>query len=256
MYVHETTSDAYLHLLNNVVFNHDALSSPRGQPIREIYNYMFKVANPTSDPIRTMDEERNKTIADYTQKEMNWYISGHRSVESAVQISKFWGNLANPDGTINSNYGYLSLKEVSEGDYYMELMANKESGYLNSAPSPTKTPWEWVKNCLIKDKDSRQAVLRINKPHHAWEGNKDFPCTMHVNFHIRSNLLNSTVVMRSNDVVKGAVYDIPFFVYLQNRMCLELSQYYPELRSGSYTHIAHSMHMYEKDLSTVMKMLG
>jgi len=256
MYVHLTVDEAYLELLKNVVYHYDILSTPRGQSIREIFNYTFKVLRPTPEPIKTKDFERNNKIEDYTKKEMDWYLSCHRSVESAASISKFWGGLANPDGTVNSNYGYLTLKDKSEGDEYMELLLKSECTYLNSYPIPTKTPWEWAKTSLINDKESRQAVMRINKPYHAWNGNKDFPCTMHANFHIRNNLLNMTVVMRSNDVVRGTVYDVPFFIYLQERMISELSTHYPELKIGTYTHIAHSMHMYEKDLETVLKMIG
>lgn len=256
MHVHLTVDEAYLELLKNVVCNFDIISSPRGQEVREIFNYTFKVTNPISQSIKTKDEERNKKIEDYTKKEMDWYLSCHRSVESAASISRFWNNLANPDGTINSNYGYLALKDKSEGDEYMELLLKNECTYLNAHPLPTKTPWEWARTCLIKDKDSRQAIMRINKPSHAWCGNKDFPCTMHANFHIRNNMLNMTVVMRSNDVVRGTVYDVPFFIYLQERMISELNTFYPELKIGTYTHIAHSMHMYEKDLETVLKMIG
>jgi len=248
-----TTSEAYLDLLKNIVENYENLSSPRGQLIREISNYIFEVKKPTSESIITNDLERNTIIKDYTIKEMEWYLSGFRSVESATKISKFWNKIANPDGTVNSNYGFLTMKDHSEGDGSYESYPNTLACDMSSFK---RTPWEWAKQSLLNDKDSRQAVMRINKPYHAWIGNKDFPCTMHVSFSIRNENLNMTAVMRSNDVLRGTVYDVPFFVYLQNKMTLELLDKYPNLKTGSYTHIAHSMHMYEKDLSVILKMIG
>jgi thymidylate synthase len=79
---------------------------------------------------------------------------------------------------------------------------------------------------------------------------------MHGLFLIRKNRLNLSIVMRSNDLVKGLVYDLPFFVSLMEQMVNELASTYPDLEVGQYRHLSHSMHLYESDIDKVRAMLG
>ena len=238
---YQTTDEAYREVLRDVFNNPDYRAAPRGLPIREKVDYSFSVLNPTSSPIKTADEERNKTIADYTAKEVALYDSGTNKVAAFAEASKFWLKLANPDGTINSAYGHLLWK------YY-----SCASGFSNRV----MTPWEWAKESLQADKDTRQAVMHFALPEHKWVGNKDQVCTLSGNWLIRENKLNLTIVMRSNDVVLGLVYDLPWFCSLMDKMLEELKPTYPDLQKGKYTHIAHSMHAYERDTGVIQKMLG
>jgi thymidylate synthase len=250
MLTYKTTSDAYMDALHNVWHNHQFRSAPRGLPVRETMNYSFTVLNPTSDPIITLDPERNKVIADYTAKETALYDSRTNRVEDFAKASKFWEKLANPDGTVNSAYGYLIWKNPSYGNEFYEH--NEDGTYLEYM----RTPWQWCVESLKQDKDTRQAILRFSLPEHQWMGNKDQTCTMHGNFLIRDDKLYLTIVMRSNDLMKGLVYDLPWFVSLMDKMIDELKPTYPALEKGSYTHTVHSMHIYEKDEAHIMKMLG
>jgi thymidylate synthase len=62
--------------------------------------------------------------------------------------------------------------------------------------------------------------------------------------------------MRSNDLVLGLVYDLPWFVSLMDRMIDELKDKYPTLTKGIYTHTVHNLHIYERVEEKVLKMLG
>lgn len=241
----KTTHEAYLQALRDVWFESQFKSAPRGLSIREILNYSFCVEKPTSEPISTFDEDRNKTIVDYTSKETDIYDSCTNKADDFAKASKFWSKLANPDGTVNSAYGYLIWKNRSHGNLRFEI----NDGIM-------RTPWEWAKLSLKQDKDTRQAILHFNLPEHAWVGNKDFTCTMYANFLIRDNKLHLIVRMRSNDLMKGLVYDLPWFVSLMDKMIEELKDTYPNLSKGTYTHSADSMHIYEKDELSILKMLG
>lgn len=234
--IHDTTHAAYRTALREVFYAPQYRSSPRGQSIREVMDYMFTVMRPTSEPIETLDQERNKTIARYTQLERKLYDSGTNRVEAFEKASSFWRKIANEDGTINSAYGYLIWKNESCPEFL--------------------TPWEWARESLIADKDSRQAFVRFSLPQHQYFGNKDQVCTMHANFLIRNDELHLTVVMRSNDLVLGLVYDLPWFCSLLDKMVVELKSTYPLLTKGTYTHLAHSMHIYDRDEIKVRKMLG
>jgi thymidylate synthase len=244
MRIFETTSQAYLGIMSEVLYNPEYISSPRGMKCLEILDMQYRVLQPDSKPIVTCDEERNLVIADYTVKELEWYLSGNMNADSAP--SAFWKKLANPDGTINSNYGYLVLHDNSEGCRY-------ESDYPFEV---YRTPYEWALETLKKDKDSRQAIIRYNKPEHAWMGTKDFCCTLNAVIHIRENKLHMSVDQRSGDANFGLVYDIPWHCWLQDKIITDLKSTYPELQKGSFTHLVHSFHIYERDIERIKKMLG
>lgn len=252
MRTYNNIHQAYLGTIQDVLDNPDFICAPRGQKILEKTDYSFRVRMPSSEPVVTADPERNRTIAEYTVKEMALYDSCSNSVEDFAKASKFWEKIANPDGTINSAYGYLIWSKRSQGNSEMERLINP-----SIHPKLTdRTPWEWAKQTLIADKDTRQAVMAFALPEHRWIGNKDQVCTLHGNWLIRDDLLNLSIVMRSNDLSKGLVYDLSWFVSLMDKMVQELKPTYPNLHKGTYTHTAHSMHIYERDILQMKKMLG
>ena len=263
MHIYKTVSEAYLGSLQDVYEKPEFISAPRGQRVREKLDYTFRVLEPDSNPIVTRDQERNGVIESYTRKEVELYNSCTNSADDFGRASKFWLSLANPDGTVNSAYGHLIWAKKSHGskfetDYEEVPHLSKDEGpgkVVFTVPK-MRTPWEWAKESLIKDEDSRQAILRFSLPEHQWMGNKDQTCTLHGNFLIRDDKLHLSVVMRSNDLTLGLVYDLPWFCSLMDRMIEELKPYYPNLGKGSYTHTVHSMHIYERDEQKVRKMLG
>lgn len=260
MKTYNTIHEAYLGTLQDIYYNYDYRAAPRGQPVREKTDYMFRILSPTQEAIITKDLERNKVIEDYTRKEVELYNSGTNKAADFAKASKFWANLANPDGTVNSAYGYL-IWVKTHGNVFNECsVRDKDLSYSDQmrakVASCSRTPWEWAKQSLIADKDSRQAILRFSLPEHQWVGNKDQVCTMHANFLIREDKLNLSVVMRSNDLVLGLVYDLPWFCSLLDRMIEELKPTYPNLTKGTYTHTVHSLHIYERNQEMVEKMLG
>lgn len=249
---------AYLRVLADVYDNPDHVAEPRGQRTREKLNYQFTIQHPVAEPIVTADPARNKVIEEYTAKETELYDSCTKDVQDFGKASKFWLKLANPDGTVNSAYGHLIWKNKSHGNPF-ELHKDVEQAggeYVIDAYNPMRTPWEWAKESLKRDKDTRQAILRFSLPEHQWFGNKDQTCTLHGIFLIRENKLNLTITMRSNDLTLGLVYDLPWFISLVHRMRAELLDTYPALEVGTYTHIVHSLHIYDRDEDKILKMLG
>jgi len=255
MKVYDNIHEAYLKTLEDIYFNYEHRSAPRGLPVREKTDYTFRILNPVNEPIVTKDEERNRVIEDYTAKEVELYNSCTNSVKDFMRASKFWEKIANPDGTVNSAYGYLIWKNKSHGNPNMEFKVGS-SEYQDADSSYMRTPWEWAKKSLIADKDTRQAIVRFSLPQHQFIGNKDQTCTMHGNFLIRDNKLNLSIVMRSNDLWLGLTYDLPWFVSLIDRMVDELKPTYPDLQKGHYTHTVHSLHLYERDEAKIKRALG
>jgi thymidylate synthase len=205
-------------------------------------NYSFTVRQPAWDPIMTMDDERNKTIEEYTKAEFKLYEAGADQAEDFAKISKFWEKLQNPDGTLNSAYGKLLFHDQSCGNTQFE-------GVM-------RTPFRWAMQALIADKDSRQAIMKFHKRQHLWVGCKDQVCTIYGIYHIRLDELIFTIRMRSNDVILGLVYDLPYFCLLQHYMLEALKPHYPGLKLGCYHHSADSMHLYEKNVDLAKRIIG
>ena len=250
--IFQTNSQAYRGMLELILNKYDFRSSPRGHDTIEKLNVQFTVRHPDSEPIVTKDYKRNNIIAKYTQKEFEWYDKGDRTVQNAP--TKMWETLADREGNINSNYGNLLNLDESEGSH-LELDAQT---LMDTVSMPyLRTPKEWALQSLVNDRNSRQAILRINKPKHAYIGNKDFPCSMYLNTHIRNDRLYLTARMRSNDLCTGLVYDLPYFCKIQEELIEEFNKLTNRpVEKGSLTFSADSMHIYEKDMDKIMRMLN
>lgn len=235
------THEAFRNVLDDVL-THGAECSPRSLPCLELRDYKFVVDKPSAEPIITRDVELNEKIAAYTRAEFELYDSGSNSAKKFAKRAKLWDRIQNPDGSVNSAYGYLAFVRTS-------------CGKTKFAKHRPLTPWEWAELSLKRDKDSRQAFVRFSHPSHQWFGNRDQPCTMHANFHIRGEKLHLTVVMRSTDVRRGLVYDMPWFCSLLWRMKASLMSHYPSLELGTYAHFTHSMHVYKTDVEECRRMI-
>lgn len=230
-YKGQTFAEVYQNVLSDVLNQPEYVSSPRDMNIHEVTNAALIIADPRSC-LYTNDKRSSQFK--YIAAELVWYFTGRNDVDFISKFSKFWKTIDNGDGTVNSAYGNL-------------IFTLKTSKNLNQ--------YQWALNSLIEDKESRQAILHFNRPFHQWQGNKDFVCTLAGIFMIRDNRLNFTVDMRSNDLVLGTPTDIAFFCLLQEQMLQHLKHYYPNLEMGTYTHIVHSLHIYEKHFTLIKTML-
>lgn len=105
---------------------------------------------------------------------------------------------------------------------------------------------EQVIDTLKRDPYSRRAVINFNVPNPKRFETKDEICAIALVFELRDGKLDCTGIMRSNDVWLGTPYDVVFFTELQKHIANELCVGY-----GKYTHIAVSLHAYEKDIDRV-----
>lgn len=61
--------------------------------------------------------------------------------------------------------------------------------------------------------------------------------------------------MRSNDLFMGFCYDVIIFTLWQEKMLVELKEFFPELQIGHYYHNANSMHIYSNNYKKIKKIL-
>ena len=154
------------------------------------------------------------------EAEWQWYLSGDRSIKKLGEIygkvPPIWCRMADPDGNVNSNYG-----------------------------------WQWQRNdqidyvvAKLKDNpNTRHAAISIYDGKEWDKYRHDTPCTYAVQFTILNNKLNMSVYMRSNDLWYGFCNDQYQFSSLQQLIAERLS-----MDLGWYYHHAHNMHIYNDKL--------
>lgn len=199
-------------------------ASPRGLETVELRNAWLELADATHGDV-TLPERALKE--EYRDAEMAWYASGSLLVADIAKHSSFWAKLANRNGTVNSNYGFL----------------------VDVEPWGGRSQYQWCLDRLREDVDTRQAVLNYNQPRHKFDGNKDFVCTIAQTFRHNDGALDSLVHMRSNDLVYGFTYDVSWFTKVQQRLAADLG-----LRVGAYSHLADSLHAYAKHYPLLERM--
>lgn len=208
------TINSQFHLLLKKFETDGIESSPRGLAVKELeleslaFNPNFPIPNFEARPFNWK----------YFLGEMAWYLKQDRKINYINNFSSFWKTIVDEEGNINSNYGNLLFGEQLQ----------------------------WAYDSLTKDKNTRQAISFVSRPSVQYEGNKDFVCTIYLNFWIRDNKLNMKVQMRSNDIFYGLSYDAPFFAFVQQTMYLWLLDKYKELQLGTYYHFADNIHYYER----------
>jgi thymidylate synthase len=140
---------------------------------------------------------------------------------------------------------------------YNERLADyTDNGRFMGAYGPRLRHWhgvvdqlDHVRQVLIKDPQSRQAVIQLFDPAVDFQGHKDVPCTLGYRFFLRDELLHMHTTMRSQDLWRGFCYDIFAATMLQ-----ELLAGWLNAGLGSYRHFADSLHLYASDVPAARRL--
>ncbi len=203
----------------------DYETAPRGMKIKELINATLVLENPMNRLLTV--KERDYSLR-YLAGELCFYLSGSEDLSFITHYSKFWEKVSDDGKTINSNYGArLFYDRLPDG----------------------RTQFEYCRDALLTDPDSRKAVAFIYYPTAHSKVSRDNPCTQYLQFFIRDSALMLITNMRSNDVWFGLSYDLPFFCVVQEMMLrvLKKDAYFPDLQMGPYIHNAGSLHLYERN---------
>lgn len=100
---------------------------------------------------------------------------------------------------------------------------------------------------ILEDKHTRQACMSIWYPTDASSTSKDHPCNVMLQFMVRDDELNLTVMARSSDFITGLPIDAFHWQFLLCLVRNQLRAYYPELRVGAVTYHMTSLHVYDVD---------
>ena len=204
--------DMYRHMCRDIYYDGSDIAGTR-----ELNNYMITLTNLDQVFINVRNASKN-----YAAAELLWYLNGRNDVKFIGKYASLWNKLTDDGVTNNSAYGYI-LK-YKHGFDQVEKMVE----------------------LLKADPNSRRAVININVPNERVIETKDEMCTICLVFQLRDGKLNCTGIMRSNDIYTGTIYDIPYFVLIQKYIADSLGVEY-----GTYTHIAISLHCYDRHLDKV-----
>jgi len=180
---------------------------------KALFNVGFYMTDPKDRKIINKERKWNE---EYAEAEWQWYLSGDPKVSTLGDIygkvPEIWKRMADPDGKVNSNYGY-QWERNSQIDMVLEMLKQKP--------------------------ETRQACISIYDGKEISDYAYDTPCTYAIQFTIVHGRLDMCVTMRSNDLWYGFCNDQYQFSQLQELMAFRL-----DIETGVYYHFAHNMHLY------------
>lgn len=199
-----------------------------GAVVGEIINAITVIKDPTrcilKSPIRKLPMR-------YMIGELLWYLSGNNSLDAIRLYTSAWDRMSDDGVAVNSNYGDRIQHAIDEitGEEFDQL--------------------EMVIKMLKISPESRQAVIHIKQARNLVENpSKDVNCTVCLQFFIRNGKLYLTTYMRSNDLWMGFPNDVFQFTAIQIYLAMRLG-----VQLGTYTHIAGSLHLYDRDYKVALK---
>ena len=165
---------------------------------------------------------------EYIKREIEWYESQSLYVKDIPgETPAIWKAVADKNGKINSNYGYLIHSEENYSQY-LSVLAE-----------------------LSENPDSRRANMIYTRPSiqmdAVFNGMSDFICTNNVQYFIRDGKLITSVYMRSNDAVFGYNNDLAWQKYVRDCLIndLETDTHKRYLPGPIYWNVG-SLHVYER----------
>lgn len=130
---------------------------------------------------------------------------------------------------------------------YAPLGMFSDDGYTlgGAYGPPLRDQMSYVVDCLLRDRESRQAVASIWRPRPG--PTKDVPCTVACQWLIREDRLYCIDTMRSSDAWLGWPYDVFTFSMVSAYIAIWLRSRGVKVTLGDLVLVAGSQHLYEKN---------
>ncbi|MBW2982610.1 thymidylate synthase [Candidatus Woesearchaeota archaeon] len=207
------------------------------QNTKELIGVSFLISKPLlgrTEMIEFLFKDESKRILEYCVQE---------------HADRTSGKAFNPGNSykirIDLWQGLMAKKDKEKFDYtYAERMSGYEAPQANQIDNCVKA--------LEEDIHSRRAMLLIwdllNDTQEITGANTRVPCSISYQFLIRNNRLYCIYYIRSNDYFKHFAIDIWQAAEMIKYMVNRLQPKYPDLKPGSLTYFAGSLHAYNEDL--------
>lgn len=201
--------------------------------VKELVGVNFVIDKPLLDREKAIkyifrDEEETKKIVEYCKQEIKDRTSGEPlNPGNSYKIrADMWNQFLEDGGKFSYQYAE-------------RLWTNNQ--------------FRAVIDCLRNDSGTRQAVLSVWNPDIDMDpkklgGGNRIPCSLNYQFLIRNNHLHCIYHMRSNDFLGHCVIDLVVASGLMEYVVNELKDTYPDLKVGSLTYLAGSLHAFHWNL--------
>ncbi|MEY2355716.1 thymidylate synthase [Lysinibacillus capsici] len=210
-------SEIYLKLLNEAVTQEVKVTNSRNGPVKDLGPAYFEITN--HDLIRLPFLKKRAFNPFFALNEFSWIISGSNDLRPLNYFINDYDKYSDDGFTLNGAYGHR-LRELHRIDQIEKAI-----------------------KLLQEDNSTRRVVLTMWHINDLGSSSKDIPCNISIMLKIRNNLLEMTVINRSNDLYFGVPYNVVVFYLLQCYIAKKIG-----CNIGSQRHFTDSLHLYTKHL--------
>lgn len=208
------TNKAWQEVLSNLIVNYENEVKPRGMAVREVISGHYRVPIPAY-----LSLAARKVSVPFMFAEPWWILSGSNRLSDIEPYMKGFREFSDEGKFMAGAYGPKVIDQLP-----------------------------YVVGSLVKDQDTRQAVLNIWRERPG--PSKDTPCTTGMQFFIRDGNLTLVVTMRSQDAVLGFTYDVFTFSMIARAVQLLLVEQGVIVGLGDLCVNVGSLHLYERHYET------
>jgi thymidylate synthase len=228
MYQSNNIDDLYKMIIGAVIGRGEQVTA-RGLDFKEIRFETFVLTNPRA---RIVQNPARKLSKKFMAAEFIWIMSGQDSVDMIGHYNSRMKDFSDDGVSLHGAYGpRLRHWNLQHGDV------------------------DQLQNCMARlkaDLYTRQAVMVILDPAIDFTvKTKDVPCNDLLHFMYRDGKLDLMTYVRSNDLFLGFPYDVQHWCLLQEMFASVLN-----VPLGNYYHIVGSMHIYNKDMDKMAKIMN
>ncbi len=223
-----TFEDAYVAVLEHVADHYEYTNAPRGNASRECLNMSFTLADPI-DRVPYLASRKVNIVFHFA--EALWYLWGRNDLE---MISYYAPQMRS----------YSIDGKTLRGSAYGSRLFRQQPGAECSS-------FDQVLDLIREDSATKRAVMTMFRPEElAVPGNVDVACVIALQFLLRDGKLHAICFMRANDAGQGLLSDVFSFTLIQEFAARQLN-----VPVGTYTHHVGSMHIGDRDIPLVRRVL-
>lgn len=214
--------------LDALIFAKESKHSPAASRNGMVYDFgptYFEFDQPYNQLLLLRNRKFNPYFA---VVESAWVLSGKKDLKCLKSMIESYGQFSDDGDSLNGAYGdrMRNFFEIDQLEALIDLLGN--------------------------DPDSRRAVITLYSPSDLLNNQSlDIPCNTTLFFKKRNTKLDITVINRSNDLYLGIPYNIFTF-----NVILKYAAYKTGLEIGVQRHFTDSLHLYEKDVAQVEKIIS
>jgi thymidylate synthase len=165
--------------------------------------------------------------------EVLWYLSGENHIRNLREKTKIWNAWADPQGNLDTAYGYYwrkfpSAQKDENGEWVV-----REVDQI-----------QYIINELKRNPYSRRLVVTAWEPGNA-TASKLPPCHYTFAFNVTNGKLNCHLTQRSGDIALGIPFNLAAYSLLTQIIAQEVN-----LEPGYFAHTVIDAHIYVADKNT------